>query len=254
MVETIIYYFSGTGNSLDVAKHIAGQLPNSLLVSMSENPYEQRIKSSVRAGFVYPVYYGGMPAVVEQFARKIRLTDNIYIFAVATGKGQPGNAIKQMNEVFESVDYHLSYGKFIKMVDSNIIEGIKTQNTEKKIANSYVQLKDTVEAIKNLQTNQQGISNPCTSIIHQKKLKNAMKWDWHFEISDACTHCGICYHICPVGNIEMLDGKPLFLHRCEACMACIQYCPTQALNYKKVTQNKPRYHHPNIQVEDLYHR
>jgi Pyruvate/2-oxoacid:ferredoxin oxidoreductase delta subunit len=31
------------------------------------------------------------------------------------------------------------------------------------------------------------------------------------------------------GNIKIADGKPLFLHKCEQCMACIQWCPKSAI-------------------------
>ena len=254
MVENIIYYFSGTGNSLDVARHIAEQLGDTLLISMGENPYDVRRKSSKRVGFVYPIYYGGMPVMVEKFIRSIRMTDNVYVFAVATCKGQPGNGVKQMNRLFQLEDHHLSYGTWIKTVDSNIIELNEKQNTVKRLANSYVQLKSIIEAIQGFEVNHQGIINPCTSVFHQMKLAHAIKRDCKFQLTDACNHCGICMRICPADNIELVDGKPLFRHRCEACMACIQYCPQEALNYKNSTQKKMRYHHPNIEAGDLFCR
>lgn len=34
-------------------------------------------------------------------------------------------------------------------------------------------------------------------------------------------------------------------------MACIQYCPNKALNYKNVTQKRKRYHHPEITAKEL---
>lgn len=254
MVENIIYYFSGTGNSLDVARHIAAQLGDTVLISMSENPYEARRISNKRVGFVYPIYYGGMPFMVEKFIRNIRMTDNVYVFAVATCKGQTGNGIKQMNRLFQVEDHHLSYGAWIKTVDNNIIDLSEKQNTVKRLANSYVQLKSIIEAIQRLEINHQGIMNPCTSVLHQLKLLHAVKKEQKFLSSDTCNHCGVCMRICPSNNIELLDGKPLFRHRCEACMACIQFCPKQALNYKKCTKNKERYHHPNIDASDLFCR
>lgn len=254
MVETIIYYFSGTGNSLDVARHIGEQLGNSVLISMSENPYEIRQKSSQMVGFVYPVYYEGMPRAVEEFIQRIRMVDDLYVFAVATGKGKPGNALKQINQLFQSMEYQLSYGAFLKTADNNIIEQRERQNTVKRIANSYAELKRIIEEIKERKVNQLGISNPLSTLYHQNCLKRAMEWYKQFQVSDDCTHCGICYRICPVGNIELVDGKPLFHHHCEACMACIQFCPVNALNYKKRTVNRERYHHPSVSASDLFCR
>lgn len=251
MVGNIIYYFSGTGNSLDVAKHIAEQLGDTRLISMSANPMEIHRKSTNRVGFVYPVYYGGMPFIVERFIRRIHMTDNIYVFAVATGAHSAGNAIKQMNHLFNSMDYHLSYSAFIRSVDNNLLGEYQKQNIAKRIANSYVQLKEVIEAIRDMVVNQVGSMNPFTRIYHQIKLGRAIRWEQQFEISEACKHCGICAKVCPVGNIELVDGKPLFHHHCEACMACIQLCPMNAINYKKCTIKKERYHHPNVEVEEL---
>lgn len=251
MVGNIIYYFSGTGNSLDVAKHIAEQLGDTTLVSMSENSMEIRLKSTSRVGFVYPVYYGGMPFIVERFMRRIRMTDNIYIFAVATGAHSAGNALKQINQLFDSRDYNLTYSAFLRSVDNNLIQPYEKQNVAKRIAKSYVQLKEIIEAICNMEMNQVGSMNPLTRVYHQIKLGRAIRWEHQFGISEDCKHCGICVNVCPVRNIELVDGKPIFRHHCEACMACLQLCPMKAINYRNYTAKRERYHHPNVEVEEL---
>ncbi|MDR3121471.1 MAG: flavodoxin, partial [Clostridiales bacterium] len=38
---------------------------------------------------------------------------------------------------------------------------------------------------------------------------------------------------------------------CEQCMACIQFCPKRAINYRDKTQKRKRYHHPDITAQDL---
>ncbi|MCF2702640.1 4Fe-4S binding protein [Enterocloster clostridioformis] len=59
--------------------------------------------------------------------------------------------------------------------------------------------------------------------------------------------------ICPAKNIEIINGFPSFQHRCQQCMACIQLCPQNAINYKNKTQKRQRYHNPNISIQDLIH-
>jgi formate hydrogenlyase subunit 6/NADH:ubiquinone oxidoreductase subunit I len=76
--------------------------------------------------------------------------------------------------------------------------------------------------------------------------------DRFYSISDDCIKCGICEKVCPVGNIGLDDaGRPYFSHHCEQCMACIQFCPKKAINYKDRTQNRRRYTHPGIKYTDL---
>ena len=34
-------------------------------------------------------------------------------------------------------------------------------------------------------------------------------------------------------NIELEEGRPVWLHHCKACQACIQYCPVEAIQHGK---------------------
>lgn len=251
MVENVIYYFSGTGNSLDVAKHIAEQLGDTILISMGTSPYDHYYRSKKRVGFVFPVYYGGIPDCVHTFIKTVRMTENCYVFAVATGKGYCGNALKEVEQIFAKREEHLSYGGFIQTVDNNIVESRMDRHLEKTIASSYALLKEIVDDIEHQEINHQGLINPLVSWRHRKKLDLAKHWDQRFVVGQECSHCGRCKSICPTGNIELVDGRPLFLHHCQACMACIQTCPMMALNYGTVTNGKDRYFHPNIQPEEL---
>ena len=50
-----------------------------------------------------------------------------------------------------------------------------------------------------------------------------------FHLNGRCTGCGLCARTCPVGNIEMQNGRPAWLHRCENCLACYNWCPVHAI-------------------------
>jgi flavodoxin len=61
----IVFYFSGTGNSLKVAKAISKELENCEIVSMS-GPFDLT-KTYDSVGFVYPTYFWGLPKRVIEF-------------------------------------------------------------------------------------------------------------------------------------------------------------------------------------------
>ena len=46
--------------------------------------------------------------------------------------------------------------------------------------------------------------------------------DKSFQVDAKCSGCGTCAKVCPVGNIKMVEGKPVWQHHCETCLAC--YC------------------------------
>lgn len=63
-----------------------------------------------------------------------------------------------------------------------------------------------------------------------------------FYATDVCIGCGKCEKLCPLGNISLKDNKPVWGERCTHCMACINLCPKEAVEYGKLTRGKPRYH------------
>ena len=62
-----------------------------------------------------------------------------------------------------------------------------------------------------------------------------------FQATNACTSCGKCAVICPLNNIRLTNGTPVWGKNCTHCMACINRCPTQAIEYGNHTKTLPRY-------------
>jgi len=75
--------------------------------------------------------------------------------------------------------------------------------------------------------------------------------DREFVVGEHCNGCGICQEICPAENIHMLQKRPEWLHHCEQCLACLQWCPNTAIQYGKKTINYDRYHHPEITLKTM---
>ena len=63
-----------------------------------------------------------------------------------------------------------------------------------------------------------------------------------FRATDACIGCGKCVELCPLNNIHQENGRPVWGKNCTHCMACICYCPKEAIEYGKKSKGKPRYH------------
>lgn len=67
-----------------------------------------------------------------------------------------------------------------------------------------------------------------------------------FYATDSCISCGKCEKICPLKNIHMSNAKPVWHNKCTHCMACISYCPKEAIEYGKHTKGLERYTCPNM--------
>lgn len=58
-----------------------------------------------------------------------------------------------------------------------------------------------------------------------------------FYANDKCVGCGKCVELCPLNNIVLKDGKPVWGKAVPTC-----HCPVEAIEYGKKSIGKPRYH------------
>lgn len=93
-MKTVIYYFTGTGNSLAAATRIAASLGDTELVPIAafRNTAARLAPGAGRVGIVCPVYFTGLPAMVAAFAEHLNLSGAEYIFSVVTHGGGGGAA------------------------------------------------------------------------------------------------------------------------------------------------------------------
>jgi flavodoxin len=101
-MENIVFYFSGTGNSLKVAKTVSKGLGNGEIVSMAR-PFDLTKKYN-SIGFVYPTYFWGLPKKVIEFIENINLDNNrdAYYNSISTFGGSPRNPVYQLHELFRN--------------------------------------------------------------------------------------------------------------------------------------------------------
>ncbi|GHU82691.1 iron-sulfur protein [Clostridia bacterium] len=250
-MSNIIFYFTGTGNSLKVARDIGAALPNCTLISMV-TPYHMTEKVD-SIGFVYPVYFRGVPLAVKKFVESMDLSaaSNAYLFATATCGGSPGSGLKELNALLSAKGRTLDYGTLINMGGNYILMYGKPDKADTANAQADRALIGIAGEIRNKSKRPCGKSNPVSTLFAEIFRKSVHKAALKYTVSDDCTSCGLCAKICPVNNIEIKGGKPVFGDHCEQCMACIQWCPGKAINYKGKTENRKRYHHPDINAQDL---
>ncbi|OPJ56569.1 electron transport complex subunit RsxB [Clostridium oryzae] len=93
-----------------------------------------------------------------------------------------------------------------------------------------------------------------TKILYRLLIRSFSSYDKQLLVNSDCTGCSICERVCPVANISMKDNKPVWHHRCEQCVACLNLCPRQAIQYRKITVGKKRYRNPFIKINELYRK
>jgi flavodoxin len=118
MSKNIIFVFSGTENSLKVAKDIAKDLPDCEIVSMGSCEQYDLMGGYETIGFVYPTYYRGEPRKVREFITRLNLQNNkaAYYFAVTTCGRYEGNALIHIKHLLKRKNITLHYAKIFPVL------------------------------------------------------------------------------------------------------------------------------------------
>jgi ferredoxin len=244
-----IFYFTATGNCLDVAKHIGGNLL-SIPQLIRENRFQ--FKDDI-VGLIFPVYFSGLPKMVKRFLEKARWEAD-YSFTVATYGGNSWATLTKLQKLVEKHNQHFDYMKLVETVD-NYIPGFEMADELAKLPKKNIegQIQVIINDIQNRQTNHvtASIGQHIFWYILQAlsvKLMNkntAQK----FIVNEHCTKCGICANVCPAGNIT-ITGKLTFNSFCEACLGCVQLCPQNALHMKS-ERSSVRYRNANVSLKEI---
>ena len=260
-MKTIIYYFSGTGNSLAAARKIAAALKECELVpiaSLKDTP-GRVVPSADRVGIVCPVYDAGLPVIVKEFAERLDTGAVPYTFGIITFGGMGISALHQLNKILmQSSRKKLDAAFAVRMPGNFPPVGVPPQGNKKEeiLRKADAQLASIAVSIQKGEAMPPGFS-PLTFVLrlllYPPFAKNVHSMDNSFSVEDACTSCGTCAKVCPVGNIIMGAGKPVWQHRCELCCACLHFCPVEAiqLNTMRGTKGRGRYRHPDLKVDDM---
>ncbi|MCX5694797.1 MAG: EFR1 family ferrodoxin, partial [Candidatus Omnitrophica bacterium] len=114
-MKTIIYYFSATGNSLVVARDLAKGLDNAEVIPISEVLKSADAVACEVVGFVYPVYMFGLPLIIAEFLKNIKIKPGTYVFSVTTLGGLPGMAHSLTKEILKKRGIDLAGGFSVTM-------------------------------------------------------------------------------------------------------------------------------------------
>ena len=253
-MNNTIYWFSGTGNSLYAARLLAEALGDTELVSMAVSAPSGPVGGAgCRIGFVFPSYYGDLPRFVRAFAEGLDILPETDLFVLVTMGAIGRGSVKAMEELLAAKGRSLRYGAGVRMPANYILKydpalfGAKSERrVQSKLTRAERQIRRIYEDIaggkRQIKKN---------SIMAKTLYTNIPALDAGFTVTKKCTGCGLCERVCPVGNIELREGRPTWLRHCEHCVACISWCPASAIENGQETENRTRYRNPYIKASEL---
>lgn len=248
--NVIIYYFSGTGNSKNVASWlsaIAGQMgmPCRMLnIAVMERQFDN-IPANSLIIIVSPVHGFNYPPLVLNFIARFPKGHNRVVLmctraGMLIGKyNLPG--LSGMTFYLSSLILSLKGYKIAGMVPvdlpSNWVSlhpGLNRPTVDFLYERNHKKVRTIAQSV----FSGKGVWTGLRDII-QDILIMPVSLGYYFigrflfarsfYASRDCNDCDLCVQACPAKAIIKIDNRPYWTYRCESCMRCITNCPKKAI-------------------------
>jgi ferredoxin len=249
--KAIIYYFTGTGNALNVAswfKNVADERNiECTLVNIAEidsYPIEAPPENALVV-IVSPVHGFNYPPIMLSFISHFPKGRNDIILMNTRAGARIGKIVTPglsgiafyMAALFLKLKGYFINGMFPVDMPSNWLsfhpafgkktvlllhEKMKTKVT--KYANKILDGKKGYYALREII---QDIAISPVSLGYYFIGRFILAKT--FYASSSCDNCGICIAKCPVKAIILVDQRPFWKLTCESCMRCMSSCPKRSI-------------------------
>lgn len=244
----MILCFTGTGNSLHVADGLAKRLGDQVvsLNNIIKNNLERKFTSEKPFVVVAPIYAWRLPRIIEELLPACTFEGCKKIYFVPTMGSQTGKADEYCAAICKEMGMEFMGLCGVPMPDNYVLMSkMPDEETVKnKISEAEGKINHIAQAIQNgifiKKTDKTPLAGFLSGTVNNWFVKMATS-DKKYNVNAECISCGLCEMVCPVNNIQLENGKPVFKGNCMACYSCIHRCPKAAINIGNKTQKHGRY-------------
>ena len=225
----MVFYFTGTGNSLYIAKQIEND-PISIPQAIHRGNQEYSADS---IGIVAPVYGHEVPSMVKEFLKNaVFHTD--YFYMILTYGNRHGGAAELAKKLCDECGITIHY---IKENMAAILADLAA------CRNRIAEVTDADRTAHR-------------QFLDRMSQMPADAWQHLLRVTETCVGCGICEKVCPSASVRVTDGKAIHIPgNCQTCLACIHACPHKVirLTIPEVNPNA-RYRNEYISLQEIIER
>lgn len=245
----MVIYFTGTGNSRHLARLLAKELGDDLIDAnkhIKDNTFAD-LESKKPYVFLCPTYAWRIPKIFEDFIEKSNFKGCRNVYFILTCGDDNGNSQKYLQKLCNKKNLNLLGVAEIRMPENylamfQVPDKEKSERIIKRAEDKLLSLSEIIKKEKEFDVKKPTFTDKRKSdivnILFYPLFVSAKK----FKVNDKCISCGKCEKLCPLDNIKITDGKPVWSKNCTHCMACICACPTEAIEYGEKSKGKRRHY------------
>ena len=250
--KRLIFYFTATGNSLYVARELAGE--SGQLLSIPQIIKDEHLDFEAdEIGFVFPDYAASAPLMVREFVSKAHFKAQ-FIFSVITFGNFAANVADWWDDFCKEKGLQNHYINTLLMVDNYlpVFDMNEQMKIDKKISENLTQI------VNDIASHREYVSHVDADDRMKEWLKRLQENHFPMEAerllrlnTETCIACGTCAAVCPHGNFRMTDTHAEFSGSCEYCLACVHACPQKALTLERERNPQARFRNENVSLRDI---
>ena len=247
----MVFYFTGTGNSLYIARRIDKDAVSIPQVMRGQ----ERTFTDEAIGVVSPVYGHEMPAMVKDFIRQANFRTK-YLFLILTYGNRHGGEAELALRFCRDCGKQPAYIHTLLMAD-NWLPAFDMEEEKQKDKNVEGQLAHILDDLK-AQKHEISTVTDSDRAVHRQFLQSAGQmpadaWQHLIRVSSRCAGCGVCEKVCPSGSIHVENGRAVHVPGgCQTCLACVHACPEKAIGLTVPEKNpQARYRNPHVSLSEI---
>jgi len=251
--KIIIYYFTGTGNSLKAGQWISDEAKKkniqTQMYSIDNNykPNPDELDKNTLIGFLSPTHGFNIAPAMLRFILKFPSGRKADVFILNTrgslklfkffSPGISGAAQYLPMMILKLKGYRIAGGLPLDMPSNWLFlhSGLKPATVD-----SIVKRCDTLTRnfINNIFSGQKDIKKMLVTLpLDLALMPITLIYFIFFRFvlaktmiyTNNCNSCMICVDNCPVNAIKIVNNKPYWTYSCEGCMRCINTCPRTSI-------------------------
>lgn len=260
--KRLILFFTATGNSLYIARELAGE-GGTLLSIAQETHRENPVYEADEIGIVCPIFCFIPPTIVQEFIKKATFHAQ-YLFCIGTYGANSTIFPEYTQKLAKEHGKEMNYINTIRMVDNYLpyYDMVQQKAEDKHIPEQLAEVKAAINSrtnfIRPVNEQEKGLCEGYYRHSGRDRVNPTFtRSEKIFFTTDACIGCSVCQSVCPHESWSVVDGKGKPEGDCETCFACVHNCPSKAISIiptppePEEPNRNARYRNPNVKLGDI---